>query len=538
MAKSWYSAEATTMAEQQTIFSAQDGDDHEISLASPTPLTPEGVERYLRWAVLSGVLLLPLFFGGVHTPVAVVSELLMLLGLLLLLWRAPQALALPFPVASTSRLALVGALWCVGYGVAQTLLLSVSTAPHPVFGSAPELPSLQRALDGLHGFVTFAAAFVCSAVALRIGRYGSRPFIRALLFSAQVVGIVALSHWFYDNGKLFWTFTPDYVTTSPRARWPFVNPNNLGHYLLPGLFLIGATITWRATRLQELTRQRRRPTLGRSLVSQEVQAGLIGLIFSLVGTLLLCVCIAATLSRGTWLGVSVSLLCTVLLSRWSSPLRRTDPTFSSLRQPLLRRRRHHAAHPDETLVSRLHWSELLRRIGTPLVIFAAVALFLFFLNEKGTELVGQRIEYGLLHSKDDIRWTLSADSWEMLLQHPLFGVGVNGWALLVPGYMSAPLSGINPVFLHSDPLQFLIEFGAIGALPIVALVAILALRIYRRIPGMHPKHRLYSVAILAGLGGVVIASFLDFPFHIPAIAFQVAVLTAVLTNLADRPTEE
>lgn len=537
MAKSSYSAEATTIAEQQSVYVSRDYNEGEYSVAELTPLAPEGVERYLRWAIIFGILLLPLFFGGVHAPVAVVSELAMLVGVMLLLWRAPQALALPFPTASTSRLALVGALWCVGYGVVQTLLLSVSTTPHPVLGFAPQLPSLQRAFDGLHGFVTFAATFVCASVVLRIGRYGSRPLLRALLLGAQIVGIVALSHWFYDTGKLFWTFAPDYVSTSPRARWPFVNPNNLGHYLLPGLFLIGATIAWRVARLQELTRQRRRPTLGRSLVSQEVQAALVGLTFSLVGLLLVGVCIAATLSRGTWLGVSVSLLCTVLLARWSTPTVASHLSHEAKSQPLVRRRRHHAAHPGEALVSRLHWSEMLRRVGTPLVVIAAVALFLFFLNERGTELVGQRIEYGLLHSKDDIRWTLSADSWPMLLQHPWFGIGLNGWALLFPAFMSAPLAGINPVFLHSDPLQFLIEFGVVGALPVVAIIALLGYRIFRRLPSMHPKHRLYSVAMLAGLGGLLVASFLDFPFHIPAIVFQVGVLTAVLTNLADRPAD-
>ena len=159
----------------------------------------------------------------------------------------------------------------------------------------------------------------------------------------------------------------------------------------------------------------------------------------------------------------------------------------------------------------------------------AIVIGFAFLQGKGSELVERRIEYGLLYSKDDIRWEMYNDSLGLIRRNPLFGGGLGSWSSLYPQVMNPELAGIVPVYLHSDPLQFIAEAGISGLIifgfPFVLLFAKAISKIANTKTSAQDRLRLGTM--LSGILALFLASLFDFPFHIPAINFYLAIFLAV-----------
>jgi O-antigen ligase len=172
--------------------------------------------------------------------------------------------------------------------------------------------------------------------------------------------------------------------------------------------------------------------------------------------------------------------------------------------------------------------------GRPALGIAAAVLVYFFLYGRGSELFADRLEYGLMHSQDDMRWQLYRDTLPLIRDHIFLGAGAGSWAKIHPQYMATALSGINPVYLHSDPLQFLAEMGIIPTSMVLAGLILLVVRCAKVARATQGRPRAALSALVCGGLALLIASFFDFPFRIPAISTLAATILALTAFYGDR----
>jgi O-antigen ligase len=142
-----------------------------------------------------------------------------------------------------------------------------------------------------------------------------------------------------------------------------------------------------------------------------------------------------------------------------------------------------------------------------------------------------------MYSKDDLRWQMYADTLPMIRDHLFFGVGLGGWLQAYGPYASPAMSGLNPVFLHNDPEQFLSELGILGALPIILLILSLGRLAIAKRAALPPEIAQRLTFRVCGLAGFLVASFLDFPFHIPSIQITLAVLLGLTVFDIESPDQ-
>jgi hypothetical protein len=431
--------------------------------------------------------------------------------------------------------------------VGQYAVQSLFSIAHPVLGSIGSHPAPEAFWARLEALLFFIAALVLFRV---LCAYDSRNAVRLNRWAfciGSAVTFVGLSHWFYDTGKLFWLFEPDFLFVSERARWPFVNANHLGDFLLPVFFVLLARLL---SRTELILRQQRKggarqpiPLL-RLLASAAFQRSVLKACFSVVLLIAVTSCILATLSRGAWFGLGLGILLFLTLEK---RLLRAQP---SAPQPapngavdtadgrgVTRRHRRHRTHsgghhPRATQSPWLSmsWPNLVR----PALVVSASLLILFFLFGKGTELLEGRLEYGLMYSKDDMRWSFYADTFRMIKDHLWFGVGLGAWQHVYPKYMNDLLANVQPSYLHSDPLELLAETGVAGAVPIVAAVAYLGWALIRSLRGFAYQEGVALIGLGCGIFGLLASSLVDFPLRIPAVALYLALYVAVTLFYLDR----
>lgn len=482
--------------------------------------------RKLSRAVICAILIIaPLLFGAVHTSVFSAIS-----GTIFLLFSAycfasADAFKFAFSHHQNFRFTLYCLLALFVYVIAQSALLSFSSlSDYPlVSGHASKLADVDGALTWISSLAAFIALFTISTTYFSI----HPGFIRTLKFLlcavALMVSLIALGHWYYDNGKLFGIFAPESIFVSDRARWPFVNSNHLGNFLLPLIMLAVGQFTDLAREiLGELAAKRRplRATLSAMSSASHFQRRLAQLGFFAVSALTSVVAVIASLSRATWIGLCVALCLFVVLQYLFAPA-------SPITPPMRESRRHRPSHSERR---DSQWLLKCRAWGPPLLLTLAFGLLVIFLNQRGGELFLDRLDYGLMYTKDDIRWQLYTDSIPLIFAHPFFGVGIAAWAQYYPQLMHPLLGGINPVYLHSDPLQALIELGVIGVLPLVVLSIGLSSKVLARVRTKTKSCALS--ALYCGCIGVLIGASFDFPLHIPAITFYFAIYLALICCLS------
>jgi len=440
----------------------------------------------------------------------------------------------------------------------QSALFFIFPEPHAVLGSVA-LPESSRTLSSfVLSIATFLATFVLFRAWIGPRDQKAEGLLSYIFLSLAIVSLVALSHWFYDTGKLFCVFEPEHVFTSVRARWPFVNSNHLGHFLLPGFFLVVAALSVTLTELRDIavtTQRSNKRSWGLLFSSHRVQQRLIrvGLLLGLA--LASALSIGATLSRGSWLAMSLGLILfvfrdwvfgrdTLPATSWDDRPERSgandeDSSSSSTSrdQAFARESPKSKQRGKKTHISRDQISQTFARIsfyGRPILVLSASVLLYFFMYGKGSELFAERLEYGLMHSQDDMRWQLYRDTMPLIREHFWFGVGAGAWAKIHPQYMSAALSGVNPVYLHSDPLQFLAELGVVTSSVVLAGFLLLVLRAVKTARRTKGRDRAALCGLVCGGLALFIASFLDFPFRIPAITTLAAATLALTTFYIDK----
>ena len=526
-------------------------------LLEETPLAtssrPSSLASTIAAVLGASIMVLTLCFGGVHPR----PYYFFLCGLFSLC--AVVSYVNPGFIASFCRTenrfpSLRGAFFTLtallGYLVAQGMAQSLTSIYHPILGKVTALVNQEAYRSSLIAYVAFLAFFSLAAWTLVTSSRTPRRLVKWLMVSGLVVSIVAITHWFYDNGKLFWLFEPDTIRLSDRARWPFINPNHLGHFLIPPLFLAAGIALDRAHRMRATSRSilhRRSNAQSDLLTSTRMQGhffwfggAMLTLLFGTVGIL-------GSQSRSTWIATSLGIILFLILERVvrrnPSPedllLVEDEPTQRRDPEPHSRRTRRNSRASSKSgatsLPSFTKAMSICYQAGRPLTLVVATLLVVMFLNRQGMELVEGRIQYALIYSLDDVRWEFYKNSLALFYSNPFFGTGLGSWSSLFPQVISPLLSKINPVYLHSDPLQFLIEAGIVGAIPILGLFFFTILGSFsaaqRKVAF---GDRIKMVAATSGLFALSIASLWDFPFRIPAIAFEFALVFAAALFYIDK----
>lgn len=485
------------------------------------------VARAARALLLVLLAVLPLLFGGVHDSAYLPAQAVVFVAVSWLVLSERSAALKFLREAPLTSLVLLLLTTFSFYLLASLLIRSVVSAPHPVLGSSSLLLSRDSAWEQLRTSIWSIAILVGARIIAHYSSYGLRVIARAIIAAGCGVSLIALSHWFYDNGKLFWSFAPEYVFISNRARWPFVNSDHLAHFLLPVFFLmVGVALALRVRLARETTNAPGNilTLFSSSKTTQRLVFSLLGLTVAAFGVFL---AIAGTLSRGAWCALAMGTVVYLLCGRLSThraesliPQRKTH-----------HRRRHRSSQRPPSALPQLSFDPLLRaapRLITPLISAFAASMFLLFLNGRGLELIDQRIEFSLTSSKDDIRWQLYQDTLSMISEHPLFGVGPGGWAQAYPAHMTPTLAGINPVHAHSEPLEALAEFGVVGMIPLVLLVIAVLTGTLRAIPKLSGERTPIVLGLVSGLCAFLVASCFDFPLRIPANLYLVAFTLSLL----------
>jgi hypothetical protein len=118
-------------------------------------------------------------------------------------------------------------------------------------------------------------------------------------------------------------------------------------------------------------------------------------------------------------------------------------------------------------------------------------------------------------------------------QHPWVGVG--GWGFRYLLSLNIPqdqwrLIVTGNANVHNDPLQFLTEFGLVGAGLMGGILLALLHPLIRAWKGSGPVYRF----VCLGLSLMVLYSLMDIPFRSPAILYTWLALSAVLPDTAQR----
>lgn len=497
-------------------------------------------------------LLIAIPFGAVHGAVYLpIYTLTALLAAGYCIFGT-RALDEAFRPKSVGRFILLALSLFTLYVAAQGAYASIATLDHPVLGRTSSLLDQSTYYSSLFTIVFFLASFILVRTVLTTEPDADVRFRTLAIVGGVLVALIGLAHWFYDNGKLFWVFEPNNVFYSPRARWPFVNANHLGHFLLPVFFLCLSAL---AVRFRQFSAPRRDPDLtiqkmiSRFAESSRQQWMVVLSAFTLFSVFGVLVAILASLSRSTWIGLCVGALCYFLLSRvvTKAPKERPVPLKDdSAERPSSRHRRRRRSTSNgrrETSISLDTVLAPLRKIGRPAILILALVVFLLFLSERGSDLIASRIDYGLAASKDDIRWTMYEETLSIVRENPLFGVGMGGWEQAYSRFRTPLLAGLRPVYAHSEPVQLLAETGVIGFSLIAALVICLLRYGWRTVSrlGASPETAVYAShtkGIIAGLLALVVGTFFDFTFRMPAITFMVAVYVALLSYYIDQGSQK
>lgn len=506
-------------------------------------------DRICAVMVFTNLLILPLCFGGVHERTYLVFRALGFLGTaLVLIFQSARLIQIFSFHSRQGRLLSALGLFFI-FVCAHSIYFYFKSVPHPVLGAIPALFTPEVTLNSVLEVAYFCSLFMLTSLWLAAPdrRKADRRITvltRGVLIAALIVSLTALAHWFYDNGKLFWTFSPASIHPSPRARWPFVNPNHLAIYLIVPIFLTLGLILSTLNDFKHLSHRlsRRGKLLLSSLVGERTSHLLArSLTFLSVTILCLSLAVIASLSRNA----NISMLTTLLLffawprARNSSAGRSSNRRHYESVKPALQDResrsqsRSKRRRSEDRGTARVNSFDITKAIpflkftGRASVVLIALFTLWFFLGERGTELFSSRVEYALLYTQDDMRWQLYRDSLPMLWSSPVFGIGFGNWLALYPQVMSQGLSGMDPGYLHSDTLQLLIELGFSGAavLLIALLVGLSALRKpvafswdpqADKIPDQ-THTTIVERALLFGFLAVLFCSCFEFPFRIPAL---------------------
>jgi O-antigen ligase len=115
-------------------------------------------------------------------------------------------------------------------------------------------------------------------------------------------------------------------------------------------------------------------------------------------------------------------------------------------------------------------------------------------------------------------------TWAMIKEHPLAGIGFNGYWAAIPLYHKANGES-TPQQAHNDYLELMASGGIIGALLVLWFLALLVKDARRSFQSTDSFRRAVVVGACVGLFGVAVHSMVDFGLH---VTINALILTALV----------
>ena len=129
------------------------------------------------------------------------------------------------------------------------------------------------------------------------------------------------------------------------------------------------------------------------------------------------------------------------------------------------------------------------------------------------------------------RLAMWKSTWSMISQQPFWGHGLGSFVYMFPLVRPAGLYRLVN-YAHNEYLHTAAEIGVPGLVITLAVVFAVWGRIFRAaLLSRNPWKKNLSLGGLVGLTSVLIHSFFDFPFHIPAVAFTFCSLAGFFAGI-------
>lgn len=393
------------------------------------------------------------------------------------------------------------------YILIQYLLILNKKVEHPIFGEVSKhyfqygwFYFLKEPLFILTNFLIFSTILTSDYYQKIV-----TLFIRVL---GILIAITALMHWFYDNGKLFWFIEPYIVFISNRARWPFVNSNHCGAILASiFVFQISTFVKKYKHFTSKLNRNRLTKKFNEILIPSNFNK-LLNVFYELIFSFIIVLAVLATASRASWaVALLVIFLFTLFISAKPKKEKEKRKVFSI--KKILK-------NPFNNKFVKLF-----------LIYFIGILSLLIFISGRGEDIVVNRANYALTSSMSDLRFSFYEITKPMLYNNFFFGIGFKNWNEAFKAVKLPEMSQGDPVFLHSDPYQLLVELGFIGLLPLFALAVYFIFLFFKSYKKARSRKLVtYFVAIIA----LFSSSLVDFPFRSPAIMIYLMIICTLFIN--------
>lgn len=425
-------------------------------------------ENKLVFYLLSAIIIFsPIPFGSVHsTTFAIWSTLIAAVWI----FHKKSALSPGLKPIYTSLAVLLG------IGIISAIFHLAFSPNFPVSGVYAFAIQPERFLTFILSLISIGLVI---ALTSSLGQNDINKLYNVFIISGLIVSTIALMHWLSDNGRLFWIFEPTYVFETNRARWPFVNSNHLGAFLIIPFFIcLYRLITNVKIANRAFTASRFSSYISGVARVLKIKNLPITVAYG-VALIWIGIAITATLSRAVVSSVVVLSIITIVMD---------------------------ASNQNQRSKNLIYW-------GFGLIIFIGALILV-----DQSELIESRLYYSLMASKDDLRWQMYKESLQLI---SLLGVGFGGWERSFFKIASPTFVGLNPEYLHSDILQFIVEAGLISIFIIAFQLKNLIIELFSAL--MKKTSKYYA----AGIIGVFMSACFDFPFRMPSILWTFSIFLVV-----------
>lgn len=158
---------------------------------------------------------------------------------------------------------------------------------------------------------------------------------------------------------------------------------------------------------------------------------------------------------------------------------------------------------------------------------------MLLIGSAGRSRVDNRLEETLVRETGlGERVVLWEDSFGMVRDFPILGVGLGCWSELFPHYHRPPWRSGRFLESHNDYLQLLAETGLVGFALLGCFFVYAVFRPLARIGGLAPAVRATFAALVSGLAVMAVHEFFDFNLQIPANAFLFSLMLGLANRLA------
>ncbi len=122
-------------------------------------------------------------------------------------------------------------------------------------------------------------------------------------------------------------------------------------------------------------------------------------------------------------------------------------------------------------------------------------------------------------------------TWNLIKENPLLGHGLGSFLVAFPRHRPAGLFRLIN-YAHNDYFQLIAELGLVGLALAISIGSLFLRRIIKLINlSQSLWKRALGLGALMGLTSVAIHSLVDFPLHIPAVLFEVAVVAGLVSGI-------